>query len=484
MTSTGARILGVLVLSMYGDKLGEYQNPYTYDSSGLALTPLGEVQEYQLGRYLWQTYFNDTSPSHVSEEVPLSTLLSGGGILFEADGGGDGRVIYDSATALTQGMWPPLSKSNLGNMTLANGTSVLSPLQGLQYIPIAPIDPADDVSFEGWLDCPTFWNATRSFYNSTDFKKVASDNAAFLDSLSSLVGNRTTNLTQMMGIYGFVNTEYIHNPAFHLATSSDTLTKTRQLANYYAAGVYSSSDMGSIHNIPGRALLPKILKGVNRLADLGDPLRFYSMSMSYEPFMSLFNMMGVSGTFANISGIINYAGAAAFEVRTDMYGNNPVIRFLVKNGTSDSGFTTYSLFGGTKDVSLKQFRTLLQPHSLNTLSSWCYTCDNNFSRGCEANSTIPVPPNPFANRSNNKLTAVASGLIGAGATLFVALLSVTVCMMTGFLKLGKRGKRLSAVMSAPGHHPRRGSDFKDGMDDDDVQLRKWDRMPDGQKSTV
>ncbi len=60
---------------------------------------------------------------------------------------------------------------------------------------------------------------------------------------------------------------------------------------------------------------------------------------------------------------------------------------------------------------------------------------------------------------------------------------MTISMMTGLLALGKRGKRVSAVISAPGRHPRRGSDLPEGVNDD-VQLRKWDRMEDDQKSTV
>ena len=41
------------------------------------------------------------------------------------------------------------------------------------------------------------------FYASSGFKKVAADNAAFLSSLSDMVGSRSTNMTNMMSV-GFL----------------------------------------------------------------------------------------------------------------------------------------------------------------------------------------------------------------------------------------------------------------------------------------
>lgn len=52
-------------------------------------------------------------------------------LAVRADAGG-GNVILNSAYALLQGLYPSTSKSGL---TLANGTTVLPPLGGFQYIP-------------------------------------------------------------------------------------------------------------------------------------------------------------------------------------------------------------------------------------------------------------------------------------------------------------------------------------------------------------
>lgn len=46
--------------------------------------------------------------------------------------GGEGSVVFDSAIALLQGLFPPTAKNK---MVLANETTVVAPLGGYQYVP-------------------------------------------------------------------------------------------------------------------------------------------------------------------------------------------------------------------------------------------------------------------------------------------------------------------------------------------------------------
>ena len=46
--------------------------------------------------------------------------------------GGEGTVVFDSAIATLQGMFPPNPHNK---MTLANDTTVIAPLGGYQYVP-------------------------------------------------------------------------------------------------------------------------------------------------------------------------------------------------------------------------------------------------------------------------------------------------------------------------------------------------------------
>lgn len=46
--------------------------------------------------------------------------------------GGEGTVVFDSAIATLQGLFPPTPKNQ---MTLANDSTITAPLGGYQYVP-------------------------------------------------------------------------------------------------------------------------------------------------------------------------------------------------------------------------------------------------------------------------------------------------------------------------------------------------------------
>lgn len=110
---------------------------------------------------------------------------------------GETGVIFDSAIALWQGLYPP--SALLENTTLANGSTIISPLGGYQYVQINALLPANDVTMEGWTNCNTWTNQTNVFYTSAEFYLKSNASVGFLNQLSEsgLVGNRTVSLTNM-----------------------------------------------------------------------------------------------------------------------------------------------------------------------------------------------------------------------------------------------------------------------------------------------
>lgn len=72
-------------------------------------------------------------------------------LLVRADAGGEGATILNSVYGLLQGLFPPTTDNNI---TLANGTTVVAPLGGYQYIPVESVEPDLDVSLEGFTSCP------------------------------------------------------------------------------------------------------------------------------------------------------------------------------------------------------------------------------------------------------------------------------------------------------------------------------------------
>ena len=107
------------------------------------------MQAYQLGQYLRNLYLNPASSSHIrgihSDLVDLKEVA------VRVKVGGEGAAVFDSATALLQGLFPP---NPANRITLANETTVVAPLNGYQYVPVETVETSNDRSLEPWTDCP------------------------------------------------------------------------------------------------------------------------------------------------------------------------------------------------------------------------------------------------------------------------------------------------------------------------------------------
>ncbi|KAG8755225.1 hypothetical protein FRC12_010955 [Ceratobasidium sp. 428] len=435
MSSENSTVLGVVVLTRHGDRQGFYQSPDTYTAAETAITPLGLSQEYQLGQLTRNLYFSPSSPSVISG---ISTgLFDQNQVRIRADAGGEGGVIFESALALAQGVWPAETGFNT---TLANGTTVIAPLGGYQYVPIESVEPDTDVSLEGWTDCNTFNNATAAFYNSTEFKQVANASADFLASLRPLVGpERPLKLTNMWNIFDFLNVQSIHDRNLSSQIAPGTLAQARALANWHQYRTFSSAQMDGIGNIAGRTVLPDILTSLNAFANSSQPLRFTYLSLSYKPFISLFNMTGVAQSNSQLAGIVNYASSITFELRQPSSGSAPVVRMSFKNGSDDASFATYGMFGGQGDTLLVDFTSRLSPYQVDDLETWCTACDNWTDRKC---NLVAAAASASASISHHApVSAVGAGFIGAGVTIAVFLAALGVLAFMGLIVFGRKHKR-------------------------------------------
>ena len=159
-------LLGVVLLARHGDRVEFFQDPLTYDPAETFLTPLGsvrhpsslacrsdicssrnprnaQVQEQQLGSFLRSTYLDEASPTFIQDiSADVADINQ---LLVRADAAGEGSVILMSVQGLLQGLFPPTTDNNI---TLANGTTVVSPLGGYQYIPGTFFRTLVPVSFE------------------------------------------------------------------------------------------------------------------------------------------------------------------------------------------------------------------------------------------------------------------------------------------------------------------------------------------------
>jgi hypothetical protein len=431
---TDSKVLGVVLLVRHGDRLGFYQDPDTYIASATAITALGNQQEFQLGAQIRSLYMNASSPSYIQG---ISTgLFNQNQVKVRADAGGEAGVIFDSAVSLVQGLWPATANYNT---TLANGTMIVGPLGGYQYVPIESVEPTNDVSLEGYTSCEPFDTATTAFYNSSVFLQKQNETAGFLDQLPPYLDGRPVTLQNMWNIYDFMNVQSIHNATFAKALPATFLEQARDLANWHEYGVFTSPELDGIGNIAGQTMLPSIINGLTRISNSTDPLKFVYEAIAYKPFLSLFNMTGVAQANPELAGIVNYAAAVALEVRQPSSGGSSVLRFNFRNG-SDAQFQTYNLLGGSTDIPLSTFVNTLAPVAINTTAEWCSDCSNTQDRGCGAIAAAAASAQARY-QSHQLIGPVGAGFLGAGVTLAVAAATLAVLTFLGLLTVGKKGKQ-------------------------------------------
>ncbi|KAL0960870.1 hypothetical protein HGRIS_005885 [Hohenbuehelia grisea] len=436
MSSSNDKVLGVVFLTRHGDRQGFYQSPTNYAAARTAITPLGNVQELQLGQKLRSIYLNASSPSAI--QGFNTTLADQNQIQVRADAGGEGGVIFDSAVSLLQGMFPATTSYNT---TLANGTTVVGPLGGYQYVPVESVEPGNDISLEGWTSCSKFDEGTQAFYASEPFKQMAAEHADFLQQLGQYMDGRPVTFDNMWNIFDYMNVESIHDANFLKALPPTFLAQARALTNWHQYRTFSSPQIDGIGNIAGRAILPSILSGLTRISNSSDPLKMVYESISYKPFVSLFNMTGVAQQNPELEGFVNYAASLVFEVRQPSSGG-PTLRFLFKNGTDDDDFKQYNFMGGSGDIPLSTFVDAMTPAAINSTTEWCQICNNNKDRGCGAIAAA-MTVGAQSNHIHQRIGPVGSGFLGAGLTIVVIASMLGVLAFLGLLTVGKASKRKS-----------------------------------------
>ncbi|BGO94400.1 hypothetical protein NBRC10512_002098 [Rhodotorula toruloides] len=452
MPNTNAPI-GVVILARHGDRAGFYQNPTSYSASDTAVTPLGEQQLFQVGSLVRNIYAG-SDPTRAISGLS-NTTFDGFKINSTADAGGEGSVIYDSALAFWQGFYPP--RTDISNITLANGTVVTSPLGGYQYVQVNTVMPDDDIDFEPWTNCAVWPNRTTELYASPEWTARADQDKDLLDLIKSsgLVGNRTVTMANAYNVWDYMNVNSIHNATYAAelnATGQDVLARAHDLANFHEYRLFTDSTPGGLGNIPGRAILSRIIASMQQFTATGNQVVISHMHASYKPFLSIFNMTQVAAatnpSLPNPYGMVDYASAAVFEVRPGGSGaSGHDVRFGFRNGSStDSDFTYIPLFGSNDvDVDLNTFASNLDPYIIPNNTAWCTLCSNNGSVPACSEWALTQQYETLATKyekiADGHFTSVGSGFIGAAVTIFVGLAVLGLMRALGFVSFGKRSKQ-------------------------------------------
>lgn len=119
----------------------------------------------------------------------------------------------------------------------------------------------------------------------------------------------------------------------------------RDLSSEY----YSFSDVNAsaIGSMPGRSMLPLLFDAFDSITNSSDPSKLRLVAISYKPFIGLFNLTGAAQDSPQLAGVVNYAAAAAFEIRKETTTNSYTVTLQFKNGTDDADFVPYTMFGSS-----------------------------------------------------------------------------------------------------------------------------------------
>ncbi|EJD08254.1 phosphoglycerate mutase-like protein [Fomitiporia mediterranea MF3/22] len=412
---------------MYGDRTPYYQHPMTYQQGYTKLTPLGQMQELQLGSYLRSEYLNPTSANVIAGLQ--ADVVDDRQLLVRADNGGEGGAIVDSSVALLQGLFPPTPRSRTG---LANGTTVVGPMGGYQYIPIESVEPIQSIQLEGWTSCPNFEKHVKDFYNSPGFKKKAEEAAPFLNAVKPYIFGIDNTLENM--IYDYLHTNYIHNETYAFRLPPTFLQQAQYWVDYHEHGVFTDVANRGIGNVAGRTVLPSIISALERINNADDPLRLVIQEVSYKPLISLFNITNVTARYPELDGLPTYASALALELRDNEEGET-FIRAKFKNGTSD--FEEIHLFSHRDDIALNELLYRLDLTSIGSTAHWCRVCGQRSARGCNICNREEYDPSiaTLVSTSNEScIQRIAGALSSPSAQLISAVLFACLAFL-GLYKL-------------------------------------------------
>ncbi|KAF7296844.1 hypothetical protein MIND_00915700 [Mycena indigotica] len=404
-------VLGVIVLARNGERTEYYQDPSSYAGGLTDSTPLGVSSLHALGSQLRETYLTPGAPAFIDGMSP--DLADTEQIKVRAKAGTEGPVVFDSAIALLQGLFPPTPKNKI---TLADGKEVVAPLGGYQYVPMETVEPGNDRSMESWTDCPNFKKHVVSFHSSDEFKKKAKEAAPFFKEAKDFVFGRAASLENIWNIHDFMSTQLTYNQTYAYRLPPTYVEQARGFADWHEDSVFSDTDAGGIGNIAGRTMMHTILTSLERIAFNGDPLQMMLLQTTYQPFISLFHEAEIADDAGKkLQGIPNFGSALAIELRKGAPPDTrDFLRMKFLNAT-EGDWKLVHPFGHKADIPLTEFIYRAEGASIKSNKEWAQVCG---ASGSATSSRLSLPTT--AHEAARTAVPLALGMMLALLFVFVS----------------------------------------------------------------
>ncbi|KAL8882766.1 MAG: hypothetical protein Q9198_000293 [Flavoplaca austrocitrina] len=363
----------------------------------------------------------------------------------------DNKILLQTATNFLQGLYPPLGDldHDLVVDTVTDGSNIMSPLNGYQFIPIhgKPKEAPDTIWLKGDDSCPAYTRASDSYHTSVEYLSTVDSSrkfySQFAEPLNNVMPPENVTYAHAYDVFDLLNVGSIHNESFASAVTTPQLSQLRYYADALEWG-HNYNLTQPARSIGGMALAGGILRQLNQTVSTHGNLKFSLMAGSYDTFLAFFGLTNLTALNADFMGLPGYASSMAFELFTDANTTTLPrdtadlrVRFLFRNGTDESmPLIAFPLFD-RNSISYDDFVDELGSRAINSVGEWCSTCqlsDGFCSQDAYVSSSGDSSSSNFNyDDSSSGLTAVHAGVIGAMTTLGVlaiVALAVFFCRRT------------------------------------------------------
>ncbi|CAI7606747.1 unnamed protein product [Penicillium crustosum] len=429
------RVLGAYVFQRHGDRTAKSWPP-------TKLTNLGYTQDTDI-----------VNLSQVTASAPQDD------------------VIENSGEGFLQGLYPPIG--SLATDTLRNGSTIQSPMNGYQLIPMSDVKSGSGSEDNMWLQSTTSCNnakvSSNNYFFSNSFKSVLSSTKELYQSLEPLVNGTFSsaelNFENGYTIWDLLHVALIHNSTTAFPPSSllndQMMQRLFVLASEHESNLaYNSSDQ--IRAVAGMTLAGEVLAALNETITSSGKSKLNIQFGAYATFLSYFGLAGLSTTDERFTSIPDYASSMVWELVTNNTGtgmpstSDISVRFMFHNGTSVEGSTdlqAYPLFRQSMlELSWAEFVDKSNEFAISSQQQWCQACGNTTGT-CSSTSNDADGDSSSSSSSSGSsgrgMSLGVAGVIGAMVTLGV----IIGLLVLGMFIFGLRLVPKSALASV-----RRGSD--------------------------
>ncbi|CEJ58510.1 hypothetical protein PMG11_07164 [Penicillium brasilianum] len=348
-----------------------------------------------------------------------------------------------SAQAFMQGLYPPLGQSGMApSDTGGNSSFDVSPLDGYQYPQIVTLGNGDpqSVMVAGQADCSMHQVAESEYRNGDYAREITEITDAFYvrlwhEVLSGVYAESSATYSNAVDISDYIEYEAVHNSTVQTQLTENEIRQARWWADHYTYATNGQSDSNSqstisaVSPIAGQTLATSILRAFDlNIEKFGTAQKMTLLFGGAEPAVALASLLGLaaeqrpnfySRPVRGASLVFELYSYEADEVYPTYPGiDNLYVRFFMHNGTNDTDFTSYSLFGygpSHEYIPYSEFRSEVETFAVQSTQEWCLRC-NSAAVFCTG---VLDSNGSDSSKKNKGMAPAVAGVIGAVVTLAV-----------------------------------------------------------------